>query len=136
MIHVSNITGFLGSGKTTLLNHLVRQPGMADTAAIMNEFGEIGIDDPLPWDAVRAWLETVASLRGADLQRVKGILNVSGHVGPVVVHGVQHVFHPPVKLREWPDAARTTRIVFITRNLEKAALENALSALVARERAA
>ena len=55
MIHVSNITGFLGSGKTTLLNHLVRQPGMADTAAIMNEFGEIGIDDPLPWDAVRAW---------------------------------------------------------------------------------
>ena len=101
----------------------------------INSFA-IVIDDPLPWDAVRAWLETVASLRGADLLRVKGILNVSGRTGPVVMHGVQHVFHPPVELREWPDAARTTRIVFITRNLEKAALENALSAFVARERAA
>ncbi len=41
------ITGFLGSGKTTLLNHLVRHPGMADTALIVNEFGEIGIDHEL-----------------------------------------------------------------------------------------
>jgi G3E family GTPase len=38
------ITGFLGSGKTTLLNHLLRQPGMADTAVVINEFGEIAID--------------------------------------------------------------------------------------------
>ncbi len=44
---VSVVTGFLGSGKTTLLNHLVRHPGMADTALIVNEFGEIGIDHEL-----------------------------------------------------------------------------------------
>jgi G3E family GTPase len=43
-IPVSVITGFLGSGKTTLLGHLLRHPGMADTAVIINEFGEIGLD--------------------------------------------------------------------------------------------
>jgi len=41
---VSIITGFLGSGKTTLLNRLLRDPGMARAAVIINEFGEIGLD--------------------------------------------------------------------------------------------
>jgi G3E family GTPase len=43
-IPVSVITGFLGSGKTTILKHLLAQPGMADSAVIINEFGEIGLD--------------------------------------------------------------------------------------------
>ncbi len=38
------ITGFLGAGKSTLLNHLLRQPDMAGTAVLINEFGEIGLD--------------------------------------------------------------------------------------------
>ncbi|WP_240539820.1 CobW family GTP-binding protein [Salinarimonas soli] len=41
---VSVITGFLGSGKTTMLNHLLRQPELADSAVIINEFGEVGLD--------------------------------------------------------------------------------------------
>lgn len=41
---VSLLTGFLGSGKTTLLKHLLGHPGMADTAVIINEFGEVGLD--------------------------------------------------------------------------------------------
>ncbi len=41
---VSLITGFLGSGKTTLLNKLLRHAGMADSAVIINEFGEVGLD--------------------------------------------------------------------------------------------
>lgn len=44
---VSIVTGFLGSGKTTLLNHLVKQPGMESVALIINEFGEVGLDDLL-----------------------------------------------------------------------------------------
>lgn len=91
---------------------------------------------PLPWTAVQAWLESVASLRGADLLRMKGIINVEGREGPVVVHGVQHIFHPPVELPEWPSADRTTRIVFITRNIDQKGLENALSVFVEREQAA
>ena len=43
-IPVSLITGFLGSGKTTLLNRLLRHPGMADSAVIINEFGEVELD--------------------------------------------------------------------------------------------
>jgi G3E family GTPase len=41
---VTVLTGFLGAGKTTVLNHLLRHPGLARTAVLVNEFGEIGID--------------------------------------------------------------------------------------------
>src|SRR3989337_1250691 len=44
---ISILTGFLGSGKTTLLNKLLAHPEMGETAVIVNEFGEIGIDDAL-----------------------------------------------------------------------------------------
>jgi len=64
------------------------------------------------------------------LLRVKGVLNIVGCAGPVVVHGVQHVFHTPVELREWPDKVRSSRIVFITRGLERFALENVLSTFI------
>ncbi|WP_040678452.1 CobW family GTP-binding protein [Nitratireductor pacificus] len=41
-VHV--LTGFLGSGKTTFLKHLLGEPGLADTAVVINEFGEVGLD--------------------------------------------------------------------------------------------
>ena len=46
-IPVAVITGYLGSGKTTLLKHLLRQPDMADTAVLINEIGEVGLDHEL-----------------------------------------------------------------------------------------
>ena len=71
MIPVSIITGFLGSGKTTLLNHLVRQPGMADTAVIVNEFGEIGIDHLL---IEQAFEDTVLLENGCICCSIRGDL--------------------------------------------------------------
>lgn len=85
---------------------------------------------PLPWRAVRTWLESVTSLRGADLLRVKGIVNVAGESGPVILHGVQHVFHPPRRLSAWPNGDRRTRIVCIARGIERDELANALDAAV------
>jgi G3E family GTPase len=62
-------------------------------------------------------METLIGLRGADLLRVKGILNVTGCRGPVVVQYVQHLAHPPVELESWPDSNRNSRVVFIARNI-------------------
>lgn len=85
-------------------------------------------DRPLEWSAVSTWLQSVASLRGADLLRVKGLVNVAGLDTPVVVHGVQHVFDPPRRLDRWPDDDHRTRIVLIVRDLDGAGLDAALEA--------
>jgi G3E family GTPase len=44
LIPVTVLTGFLGSGKTTILSRILRDPAFADTAVIVNEFGEVGLD--------------------------------------------------------------------------------------------
>jgi G3E family GTPase len=85
-------------------------------------------EEPVQWPRLRAWLVSLASLKGPDLLRVKGIVNVAGRAGPVVIHGVQHVFHPPVELKSWPDQDRRTRIVFITRNIKAADLARSFTA--------
>ena len=41
------LTGFLGSGKTTLLQRLLADPALGDTAVLINEFGEVGLDHHL-----------------------------------------------------------------------------------------
>ena len=46
-IPVNVITGFLGSGKTTLLQRLLAAPQLSDTAVLVNEFGEVGLDHHL-----------------------------------------------------------------------------------------
>lgn len=83
-------------------------------------------DEPFSWDAFSAAMEMVINLRGKDLLRVKGIVNVEGQ--PVVVQGVGHVFHPPVTLDRWPSADHGSRIVFITRGIEAAALQGLFAA--------
>jgi G3E family GTPase len=67
---------------------------------------------------------------GDDILRVKGILNVAGASTPVVVHGVQHLVHPPSHLDAWPDADRRSRIVFITRDIPRTAVERSLAAFI------
>jgi G3E family GTPase len=84
-------------------------------------------DKPFTWASFSAAMELLTSLRGPDMLRVKGIVNVEGQ--PVVVQGVQHIFHPPVTLDRWPSADTGTRLVFITRNIEAATIRNLLNAV-------
>jgi G3E family GTPase len=51
------LTGFLGSGKTTLLNHILSNAGTEKIAAIVNEFGEVGVDSQLVIDVQEDVLE-------------------------------------------------------------------------------
>ena len=80
-------------------------------------------DKPFTWDTLTASLQVLTTLRGPDLLRVKGIVNVEGEAGPVAIHGVQHIFHPPVKLGHWNSDERRSRIVFIVRNIPRESIE-------------
>lgn len=84
-------------------------------------------DEPLRLDALEQWFDTIMMLKGPDLLRIKGIVNVAEMDKPVVIHGVQHVFHPPAVLDAWPSDDRRTRIVFITRDVERKTIEDTLT---------
>jgi G3E family GTPase len=86
-------------------------------------------DKPFTWDGFSAAVQVLTSLRGSDLLRVKGLVNVEGERGPVVVQGAQHVFHPPVTLEAWGGEDRRSRIVFITRNLSRESVESLFAAV-------
>jgi G3E family GTPase len=88
-------------------------------------------DEPLAWHSFARAMETLTALRGPDLLRVKGFLNVAGCQGPVVVQMVQHLAHPPVELAAWPDGDHTTRLVFITRNILERHVRDLLTAVSA-----
>lgn len=85
--------------------------------------------EPFSWAAFSQCMEVLTVLRGPDLLRVKGLVNVVGHDGPLVVQGVQHLFHPPVELASWPSTDRATRIVFITRGIERQTVESLFNAV-------
>lgn len=70
------------------------------------------------------FMELLKSYHGANMLRMKGIVKVSDDPSrPVVLHGVQHVFHPPVRLPAWPDKDERTRLVFIVKDIEKPMIE-------------
>ncbi|MEO1161963.1 MAG: GTP-binding protein, partial [Pseudomonadota bacterium] len=75
------------------------------------------------------FLELLQSYHGPNLLRMKGIVKLADdEERPVVVHGVQHVLHPPERLERWPDADRRTRLVFITRDIGRDELDGLLTA--------
>jgi G3E family GTPase len=86
-------------------------------------------DKPMPWAAFTQCMEVLTALRGPDLLRVKGLVNVEGKAGPMVVQGVQHLFHPPLELAAWPGPDRTTRLVFITRSIPRKTVADLFAAI-------
>jgi G3E family GTPase len=75
------------------------------------------------------FLDLLRSLHGPNLLRLKGIVKLAeAPEQPLVIHGVQHVFHPPASLPAWPDADRRTRLVFITRDIPPTTIERVFAA--------
>src|SRR5262249_27740915 len=83
-------------------------------------------DAPLFWDAFARAMETLIALRGPDILRVKGLLNVAGCRGPVVV---PRSAAPPVEVGAWPGKARASRLVFITRSISEAQVRDLLASV-------
>jgi len=84
---------------------------------------------PMAWESFTQCLDVLTALRGPDLLRVKGLVNVEGKSGPMVVQGVQHLFHPPIELAAWPGEDRTTRLVFITRGIPRQTVADLFAAI-------
>jgi G3E family GTPase len=87
---------------------------------------------PIPAVALTLFLEALAEHCGAELLRLKGIVNIAeSPQRPAVIHGVQHVFHAPAWLERWPSADRTSRMVFITRRIPQRWVELMLESICA-----
>jgi G3E family GTPase len=75
-------------------------------------------DEAVPAGTLEMFLELLRATHGANILRIKGIVKLAEMPDtPVVVHGVQHIFHPTARLDRWPDDDHRTRLVFITRDL-------------------
>ncbi|NBY69180.1 MAG: GTP-binding protein [Betaproteobacteria bacterium] len=83
--------------------------------------------EPFEWLSFSSALELLTTLRGPDLLRIKGIVNVDGY--PVVVQGVQHIIETPVKMDRWPSDDKDSRLVFIVRNMELDVIRNLFQAV-------
>ncbi|HXZ21384.1 MAG TPA: GTP-binding protein [Pseudolabrys sp.] len=88
-------------------------------------------DKPMPWAVFAKTMDSLMQLRGPDLLRIKGFLNVEGCRGPVMVQFVQHLAHPPVELEHWPYETRGSRVVFITHSISEAQVRGLLAAMKA-----
>lgn len=87
-------------------------------------------DVPVRSSALELFLDLLRSAHGSKLLRVKGLVALADTPDrPLVLHGVQHVFHPPVLLPAWPDEDRRTRLVFITRELDESFVRGLWDAL-------
>jgi G3E family GTPase len=81
--------------------------------------------EPISAPALELFFELLTSFHGPNLLRMKGIVKLADDPDrPLVVHAVQHVFHPPVRLEAWPDQDHSTRLVFIVRDIEKKVIED------------
>jgi G3E family GTPase len=88
-------------------------------------------DRALPAATFDMFLDLLRGLHGPNVLRVKGIVKIAEAPDqPVVIHGVQHVFHPPTSLPAWPDEDRRTRFVFITCDMDPRAISDLFDAFL------
>ncbi|CUI81536.1 CobW family GTP-binding protein [Cognatishimia activa] len=123
---LANLSGFASTKSTPVASSM--HDDRIGSASIV-------LDDPIPDVVFDRWLDTLISLRGPDVLRIKGIVFLESVDLPFVFHGVQHVFDPPVQLKEWSKEDRRSRIVVIARDLSQPEIQASLEMLKMREKA-
>jgi G3E family GTPase len=90
-------------------------------------------DQAISASAFDMFLELLRSVHGPNMLRLKGVVKLAeAPEQPVVVHGVQHIFHPPARLERWPDDDHRTRIVVIVRDMDPRAIADLFNAFLDR----
>jgi G3E family GTPase len=88
------------------------------------------LEKPMTLMRLQFFLQLLGMLRGPDLLRVKGIMHVADRPDqPAVIHGVQHIFHPLTWLATWPSESRTSRLVFIVRDIDRDHIQDLINSL-------
>jgi G3E family GTPase len=100
--------GVAALGRSVLFAESI-DPGHAGRYATVS----LVADRPLDWRGFEAWLRGIRIAHAKQLLRVKGMLDIDGVDGPVVVQGVHHVLNAPVELDAWPNGGRVSRLVLI-----------------------
>ncbi len=96
-------------------------------------------DAPVPFAAIEMFLDLLRSTHGDKLLRMKGIIAVAEDAErPMVIHGVQQILHPPVRLKSWPqelqDSKYQTRLVLITKDLDESYVRDLFDAFLGKPR--
>ncbi|WP_087000393.1 CobW family GTP-binding protein [Rhizobium sullae] len=93
-------------------------------------------DKPIEPMALEMFIDLLRSAHGEKLLRMKAIIAVSDRPErPLVLHGVQNIFHPPMRLPAWPDPAdRRTRMVLITKDLPEDFVKTLFDAFLGKPR--
>lgn len=125
----ANVTPFAATGAPHAHDHEHEDDGEP------HRHGEIAAcaiatDQLLQWERLRSFLETLYSLRSEALLRVKGIVWLEGEEGPTLVQGVGNAFSRPRRLHSDIDEPGRSRLVFVHKGLDNAAIETSFEAMV------
>ncbi|HET8995293.1 MAG TPA: GTP-binding protein, partial [Acetobacteraceae bacterium] len=94
-------------------------------STVLQHTGEV------PWPALRLWLDSLLSVRGEDVLRLKGVVRLAGQRRPVVLQGVHHVLHPLASLPATAPVPEDSQIVVIGVRLPPEGLRASFEAALA-----
>jgi G3E family GTPase len=91
----------------------------------------LAYDRPIDWSVFVVWLTMLLNRHGESVLRVKGVLMGDESSPPLMIQGVQHVMHPPQHLHDWRGGDGRSKLVFIVRGIEPAAIKDSLERFLA-----
>lgn len=89
--------------------------------------------EPIPFSTFEMFLDLLRSTHGEKLLRVKGIVQIAEDPDrPLVIHGVQKIFHPPARLPKWPNDEHETLLVMIVKDLPESYVRELFDAFLGK----